>query len=1168
MKKNTICLTFVLLLVLMLRPNIYSQQCSLSLANITFESANSLTFDVLITNTGTTDFNFSNGSFAWTYDTSILNGGTASFSLVPGFSDFLSSANPPSALITAPNILRTSSNLPGSNGLIQVNQTLLFYRFRLETSASSFSSQNFNISWKNDVSPKTGIYSWNSGSGLPEEVQIIQMQENAWINELHYDNFGTDVGEFIEVVIENPGSYLLSDFQVTLYNGSGGASYNSLTVDNFTVGGTSGNYVFYYWDLPVNGLQNGAPDGLALSYQGSVILGQFLSYEGSFTATDGPASGLTSTDIGVFEPSGVDSSLQLSGTGTQYSDFVWSDPAPNTKGAINNGQTFGSGTGPDIIVTPSILSDFSYLVGGGPSASQSYDLSGSDLTPLAGNITVTGSTNYEVSLDNATFSTGVVVPYIGGALTATPVYVRLMSGLAEGEYNGELIANAGGGATTQNVICNGAVIKGEPTNNVTNFTGVLGNPTYYYNDLSWTDATGGTIPDGYLLKRSYVDFASIVDPVDGVPETNTFSEQNVVPGVQLAIFSGFAGSTYYYKIFPYTNSGSYINYKTDGVPQFSLTNTSAPSLPITENFEYATGSLLSEDGWVAHSGAGSNPIQVVDNVLTYPGYINSGLGKSVKLNGTGEDVNRVYDSVNTGSIYASFMVNVDSAYTSGTYFFHFGPENSTFDFRARVFVQNDGSDNLAFGVSKSSSSSGVVYTTYDYTLNTTYLIVVKYTFNPTTTDDDTVKLWVNPVLDGTEPPSDLTQTDTGIDPTSLGFFALRQGFGGPYLTFGGLRVATSWVPELGATTFPLTLSVGDGWNMVSVPGINPSGMDVDTWWSGKDPAAGVFKYNGGYTQITTTTPTEGYWMKNSGAQVYNYPDIQIVPHNDVPLTLGWNLIGLYENTVATATLQTSPAGIITTPIFEYSGGYTAATDMVPGYGYWAKADQAGSITSLSAPPLAKGKGEVVEFFPDNWGKIILTDATGINYTLYAVKGQVDLDKYELPPMPPAGMFDIRYGSGRIAEDINSSLQTIEMSGVTYPITVRVDGMDIRLMDESGQTINVNLKSGEDVVIGDATIKKLMVTGELIPAVYALEQNYPNPFNPSTTIEFSLPEDVSNVQLSIYNVLGEKVAEIVNSSLTAGKYSYQWNAKDIATGMYIYELRSDNFVSIKKMLLLK
>jgi hypothetical protein len=166
------------------------------------------------------------------------------------------------------------------------------------------------------------------------------------------------------------------------------------------------------------------------------------------------------------------------------------------------------------------------------------------------------------------------------------------------------------------------------------------------------------------------------------------------------------------------------------------------------------------------------------------------------------------------------------------------------------------------------------------------------------------------------------------------------------------------------------------------------------------------------------------------------------------------------------------------------------------------------------------------------------------------------------------MFDIRYESGRIAEDINSSIKAIDMSGVTYPLTVRVEGMDIRLMDESGKMLNTNLKSGEDVVISDATIQKLMVSGEMLPTVYSLEQNYPNPFNPSTVIEFSLPEDVANVKLSIYNALGEKVAELVNTSLQAGRYQYQWNAKDVATGMYIYELRTDNFVSVKKMLLLK
>jgi len=117
-------------------------------------------------------------------------------------------------------------------------------------------------------------------------------------------------------------------------------------------------------------------------------------------------------------------------------------------------------------------------------------------------------------------------------------------------------------------------------------------------------------------------------------------------------------------------------------------------------------------------------------------------------------------------------------------------------------------------------------------------------------------------------------------------------------------------------------------------------------------------------------------------------------------------------------------------------------------------------------------------------------------------------------------------------------------------------------------VNVNLKSGENVVISDATIQKLMVSGELIPAEYALEQNYPNPFNPSTVIEFSLPEDVSNVKLSIYNALGEKVAELVNTSMQAGRYRYQWDAITVASGMYIYELKTEKFNAMKKMIFIK
>ena len=391
-----------------------------------------------------------------------------------------------------------------------------------------------------------------------------------------------------------------------------------------------------------------------------------------------------------------------------------------------------------------------------------------------------------------------------------------------------------------------------------------------------------------------------------------------------------------------------------------------------------------------------------------------------------------------------------------------------------------------------------------------------------------------------------------------------------YSSFGTIDATQFYTETITENTFQLSVSVNNGWNMVSVPGMHPTDQNINTWWAFRDLGANVFKYAGGYTGVTTAIPGIGYWMKHAGARTYNTGDewpaggIQILAHTPLAGASGWNLFGGYELSVTAANVTTNPPGLQSGPIYRYSGGYAVATTLDPGYGYWIKLNAAGQIII----PETIAKGEMVEYFPEDWGRIILTDAAGINYTLYAVKGETDLSQYELPPAPPTGMFDIRYSSGRIAEDINSSVKTIDMSGVTYPLTVRVKNMDIRLMDETGKTINVNLKAGEDIVISDASIMKLMVSGELIPAKYALEQNYPNPFNPSTVIEFSLPEDVSNVKLSIYNALGEKVAELVNTALTAGKYQYQWNAQDVATGMYVYELRTDKFVSVKKMVLLK
>lgn len=171
-------------------------------------------------------------------------------------------------------------------------------------------------------------------------ANVSAQTPNAWINEIHYDNAGTDVNEMIEVVVENPANYVLSDFIVCLYNGKGGVVYDSKTLSDYTEGATYGNYTVYY-RYYTSSIQNGDPDGMALGYNGSLI--QFLSYEGSFVATDSIANGVTSTDIGVAEGSStsVGESLQLSGTGSQYSDFSWQSPATATPGAKNNNQEFG-----------------------------------------------------------------------------------------------------------------------------------------------------------------------------------------------------------------------------------------------------------------------------------------------------------------------------------------------------------------------------------------------------------------------------------------------------------------------------------------------------------------------------------------------------------------------------------------------------------------------------------------------------------------------------------------------------------------------------------------------------------------------------------------------------------------------------------------------------------
>lgn len=158
-------------------------------------------------------------------------------------------------------------------------------------------------------------------------LQRAAASDTVWITEFHYDNGGTDVDEFVEV--SGPAGTDFTGWSIVLYNGNGGSVYDTDPLPAGSAAPCGSGLVLAVLSYPSNGIQNGAPDAIALVDPSGAVR-DFVSYEGELTAANGPAAGLTAPDIGVAEPGNeMGTSLQ------RASDGTWQAPRPATKGACN-----------------------------------------------------------------------------------------------------------------------------------------------------------------------------------------------------------------------------------------------------------------------------------------------------------------------------------------------------------------------------------------------------------------------------------------------------------------------------------------------------------------------------------------------------------------------------------------------------------------------------------------------------------------------------------------------------------------------------------------------------------------------------------------------------------------------------------------------------------------
>ena len=244
------------------------------------------------------------------------------------------------------------------------------------------------------------------------------------------------------------------------------------------------------------------------------------------------------------------------------------------------------------------------------------------------------------------------------------------------------------------------------------------------------------------------------------------------------------------------------------------------TLPVYEPFNYSVGNLSGNAGWAATGANTASVVQVVDTSLTYTNLPTSAGKKVAVLNGTsfedpGFDITATGSQTVDSSVFASFILKVvNPGNTTGDYFFHFcSAGTASTDYHSRVHVKqgSGGATTYLMGL-RNHNNDTIQFESVDRTAGTPIFVVVSYDF-VTGTINDTSRIWVNPTLGESVPPTPLlTLTAVGttnIDLASIGRINLRQGSGDTdtSLEVDELRVGTTW-----ASVTPPQSSVKD-WNL-------------------------------------------------------------------------------------------------------------------------------------------------------------------------------------------------------------------------------------------------------------------------------------------------------------------------------------------------------------------
>lgn len=776
------------------------------------------------------------------------------------------------------------------------------------------------------------------------------------------------------------------------------------------------------------------------------------------------------------------------------------------------------------------------------------------------------------------------------------------------------------GQTSGSIIIQ-STVDPEPDNHVTSFT-ASGN--YNRVNLTWTDATGANLPDAYLIKAHTTSLGSITAPVDGTAESNDtdFSDGegvlNISHGDQSGSFSNLDESTtYYFKIYPYSNSGSDIDYKTDGtIPEATATTLLTPDIAINEILFDPAGDAngdgiisTSEDefveivnygsseldisGWKVDEAAGtmitfpSNTIlQAGQAVVIFEGGTPAGdFGNSIVLDGTftlnngGDDViikddqNRTVTSHTYSSGGNDQSIVRDPAYT-GSFVDHTGATGSN----GAAFSPGTKIDGTAFytpSVDLTGSEGFRMISVPNKESYTDFLAPVWTQGATTGADTDQGNPNVFTYNTSTDSWTGLTDLSGDI-PAGSGFLLYLyadDNYDGSNDAFPktlesvGMANTGEISPTLNSSADGFTLVGNPFSSTIDYDNTNNSDLSGSIYiWDpnseagdgGKngETASGSWKtWNGSTGDITDglITPFQGFFVENAAS--VTSPSITF---GSASISTGGTLLGKTKNEAPLAVR------------LELSDEHISNS-------LWLNFSDEGTIQN-------RAKGDALELEPmsDNFVQLASRKAD-VLYDIAMLPLEMT-EGYTLPihlKASKTGTFTLKATDLNIPENLNlvfhdyeQGIEEVITEDFTYQIEIstaaKVAGGSVMERVASGNialqaTASSSDRYGISVEPNETTSNEAIDSN--LPEQITLKQNYPNPFNPGTTIAFELTE-ATQVQLNVYNMLGQKVGELLNESRSAGSHNVYFDASNLTSGVYYYEMVVDGQRMTRKMTLLK